>query len=259
MIRSGVRRRASSMRMPPALLDQLLRDGRVQAHGVIGLWEARRNGDDIALLEGGVRIATLHTLRQQGRKTRGRPNRALADYVAHDTPDYIGAFAVGIRTGSLAEDYRRDHDDYNAIMVSALADRLAEAFAERLHERVRKEFWGYVPSESLANTDLIHERYQGIRPAPGYPACPDHTEKRTLWKLMNVEKTTGIRLTDSLAMYPAASVCGLYLAHPEAAYFNVGLIGRDQVADYAARKGLTPQEVEYWLSSRLNYEPDTMQ
>ncbi len=238
-----------------ALLDKLLRAGSMQAHGVIGLWGARRAGDDIVLYEGDTRIATLHMLRQQAKKTRGRPNRALADYVADDMPDYAGAFAVGIHTGTLVEEFKRDHDDYNAIMVSALADRLVEAFAERLHERVRKEYWGYAAEESLSDADLILERYRGIRPAPGYPACPDHTEKRTLWKLMNVEKAVGIRLTESLAMYPASSVCGLYLAHPDAEYFDVGLVGRDQVADYAARKGLTTQEMEYWLSPRLNYEP----
>ena len=187
---------------------------------------------------------------------RDSPNRALADYVAADRMDYVGAFAVCIQAGTLAADFRRDHDDYNAIMVSTLADRLAEAFAERMHERVRKELWGYAPEEDLSNDELILERYHGIRPAPGYPACPDHTEKRTLWQLMNVEETTGIRLTESLAMHPAASVCGLYLAHPDAAYFDVGLIGRDQVKDYATRKGQTREETESWLAPRLNYDPD---
>ena len=236
-----------------ALLDTFLPSGRLRGHGVIGIWRAKRVGDDIAVYDGDVHITTLHTLRQQARKMAGRPNRALADFVASD--DYVGAFAVCIHTGSLIAEYRKNHDDYNAIMVSALADRLAEAFAERLHERVRQEFWGYASSERLSNDDLIKERYRGIRPAPGYPACPDHTEKRTLWELMNVEEATGIQLTESLAMVPVAAVCGIYLAHPESDYFDLGLIGRDQVADYAARKDITTEEVEYWLGTRLNYVP----
>ena len=238
-----------------ALLDRVIAEERMQAHGVLALWEARRTGDDIALLENGSRFAVLHTLRQQSKKTTGRPNRALADFVSATEPDYVGAFAVGIDPGTLVEEFKGDDDDYNAIMASAIADRLAEAFAEKLHQEVRKDLWGYAAREDWTNDDLIRERYRGIRPAPGYPACPDHTEKCTLWELMQVEDRTGIRLTESLAMVPVASVCGLYFAHPEARYFDVGLIGRDQVEDYAARKGITQQEAEYWLSPRLNYEP----
>ncbi len=237
------------------LLTQVLSSGQIQAHGVVGLWSARRQGDDIELYDGQNHLATLHTLRQQAKKTRGRPNRALADFVDSQRQDFAGAFAVGVHTGSLVEEFERDLDDYNAIMVRALADRLAEAFAERLHRHVRTYLWGYAPKESLTAEEIIRERYRGIRPAPGYPACPDHTEKRTLWNLMNIEQTAAIRLTESLAMHPAASVCGIYLAHPEASYFDVGLLGQDQVADYAARKGIAMRDMERWLGPRLNYIP----
>ena len=169
--------------------------------------------------------------------------------------DHIGAFAVtaGIGADEYAAALEAAHDDYGAIMVKALADRLAEAFAERMHERVRQRFWGYAPDESLDNADLIRERYQGIRPAPGYPACPDHTEKGTLWRLLDAERLTGARLTESYAMWPAATVSGYYLAHPGARYFGVGRIGRDQVADYAARKGIAVEEAERWLGPNLGY------
>ena len=230
----------------------------VVANGVCGIWPAMRDGDDIVVNDEESRsqpAAVLHTLRQQSRKTRGRPNRALSDYVPEQN-GYIGAFAVGVDTGTLTMEFKAENDDYQAIMVSALADRLVEAFAERLHQVVRTELWGYAAEEKLTCEDLVAERYQGIRPAPGYPACPDHTEKRILWDLLDVENTTGICLTENLAMIPAASVCGIYIAHPEAAYFDVGLIGRDQVEDYAERKGMQVREIEYWLGSRLNYEPD---
>ncbi len=203
----------------------------------------------------------MHTLRQQARKTPGHPNRALADFVAPKETgiaDYVGAYAVtaGVGIESLVAEFERDHDDYQAILVKALADRLAEAFAERLHERIRRDFWGYAPDEHLTNEARIAESYRGIRPAPGYPACPDHTEKRILWDLMNVEQATGIALTENLAMHPAASVCGIYIAHPEAAYFDAGHFGKDQIDDYAARKGMPVEEVERWLGPRLNYEPE---
>ena len=243
-----------------SLLDQLMEDGSVAARGVLGLWAANSVGDDIEIYGDDSRAspcAVLHTLRQQARKTSGRPNRALADYVApraSGEDDYIGAFAVTIDTGGLVEAFTRDDDDYNAIMVRALADRLAEACAERLHERVRTDYWAYASEERLSVEDIVAERYRGIRPAPGYPACPDHTEKRTLWRLLDVEASAGITLTENLAMVPAASICGVYMAHPEAAYFDVGSIGRDQVEDYARRKGVAIADVEYWLGSRLNYE-----
>ncbi|MDE2732660.1 MAG: methionine synthase [Bacteroidota bacterium] len=240
------------------LLDRLEQEDSCTARGVCGLWPAARDGDDITVFADESRarpLAMLHTLRQQAVKTRGRPNRALADYIAREG-DYVGAFAVTVDTGGLTAAFRAAQDDYQAIMTSALADRLVEAFAEWMHRHVRTRLWGYAPQENLTSLDLIAERYTGIRPAPGYPACPDHTEKRTLWDLMEVEETAGIRLTENLAMVPAASVCGLYIAHPEASYFDLGLIGHDQVQDYAARKGCSVQTCEYWLGSRLNYEPD---
>ena len=206
----------------------------------------------------------LHTLRQQTAKRAGQPNYALADFVAakdsgteNKVQDYVGGFAVSIHgADEFAREFEKTHDDYNAILVKALADRFAEAFAERLHERVRKEFWGYAPDEKLSNDELIRERYRGIRPAPGYPASPDHTEKRILFDLLDAEETAGITLTESYAMYPGAAVSGFYLAHPEARYFGVGKIAKDQVEDYATRKGMTVEEAERWLAPNLSYDPD---
>jgi len=245
------------------LLDRIIEDSRLTARGVYGFWGANSVRDDIDLFVDATRPrvhTVLHILRQQSKKSRGRPNRALADFVAPrktGIQDYIGAFAVTVDESmpSLIQEFEKDHDDYHAIMVRALADRLVEALAERLHECVRTSLWGFAPREKLSNEELIAERYQSIRPAPGYPACPDHTEKRTLWKLMDVEKHAGIVLTENLAMYPAASICGLYLAHPEADYFDVGKLGKDQIQDYAARKGVAVSEMEYWLGARLNYTP----
>jgi 5-methyltetrahydrofolate--homocysteine methyltransferase len=219
-------------------------------------------GDDIELYADASKSAvltTIHTLRQQGVKPEGQANLALADYVApkeSGRTDHVGAFAVtaGIKLEELCSQFDRDHDDYNSIMAKALADRFAEAFAEFLHKRVRSE-WGYGRSENLSNDDLIHEKYRGIRPAPGYPACPDHTEKRLLFDLLRVESSAGIRLTESFAMLPAAAVSGWYFAHPDARYFAVGKIGKDQVEDYARRKGMEHHTVERWLSPNLNYEP----
>jgi len=246
------------------LLDRIIDEKRLTAHGVVGLWPANSTGDDLELYTDETRRAVravLHTLRQQARKTPGHPNRALADFVAPKETglaDYVGAFAVtaGVGIESLVAEFERDHDDYQAILVKALADRLAEAFAERLHERIRRDFWGYAPDEHLTKEARIAEKYRGIRPAPGYPACPDHTEKRILWDLMDVEQATGIALTENLAMHPAASVCGIYIAHPEAAYFDAGHFAKDQIDDYAARKGMPIEEVERWLGPRLNYEPE---
>jgi 5-methyltetrahydrofolate--homocysteine methyltransferase len=202
----------------------------------------------------------FHTLRQQTEKPPDQFNLALADFVAPKAsgiPDYIGAFAVtaGIGLDDLCRAFERDHDDYNAIMAKALADRLAEAYAELLHKRVREE-WGYGRDENLTLDDLIKERYRGIRPAPGYPACPDHTEKRLLFDLLRVEERTGIHLTESFAMLPASSVSGLYFAHPEARYFAVGKIGLDQVQDYQRRKGMDLKTLERWLSPNLAYDPE---
>ncbi|MDQ0324890.1 5-methyltetrahydrofolate--homocysteine methyltransferase [Rhodopseudomonas julia] len=231
--------------------------------GVIGFWPANVVGDDIRLFADETRtteIATLFTLRQQLPKRDGRANVALSDFVApveSGKPDWVGGFVVtaGIEEVAIAERFERDNDDYNAILVKALADRFAEAFAERMHERVRKEFWGYAPNEGLAPDELIGEPYQGIRPAPGYPAQPDHTEKVTLFRLLDAEKSAGVSLTESMAMWPGSSVSGIYLSHPESYYFGVAKVERDQVEDYAARKAMSVPEVERWLGPILNYKP----
>ena len=242
------------------LLDQIVAERAFEARGVVGFWPANADGDDIVLWEDEDRtteVARLHTLRQQMAKTEGKPNTALADFVAPAgvAPDYIGAFAVtaGHGEGAFSKRLRDAGDDYSAIIASALADRLAEAFAERLHQRVRTTLWGYAADEDLAVEDLIGEKYQGIRPAPGYPAQPDHTEKTTLFELLDTEANTGMALTESLAMTPAASVSGLYFAHPHAHYFGVGKIDRDQVEDYARRKGWTLATAERWLGPILHY------
>jgi 5-methyltetrahydrofolate--homocysteine methyltransferase len=203
-------------------------------------------------------LGVVHTLRQQNQKAENLPNFALADFIAPQETgkiDYIGFFAVtaGIGIEKLVEAYEKDHDDYNAIMVKAIADRLAEAFAELMHERTRKEFWGYAKNECLTNEDLIKEKYIGIRPAPGYPACPDHTEKAMIFQLLQATEKVGITLTESYAMYPTAAVSGMYFANPESKYFGLGKIGKDQVEDYAKRKKMTLEEAERWLSPVLNY------
>jgi 5-methyltetrahydrofolate--homocysteine methyltransferase len=243
------------------LLDRMVRERLLTARARFGFLPAASRGDDILLYRDesrGEPHATIHTLRQQSRKSGGRPNLALADFVApveSGVPDYVGCFAVtsGHGLDPVVAAFEAAHDDYNAILAKALADRLAEAFAERLHERVRREFWGYAPDEALDNHALIHEKYQGIRPAPGYPACPDHTEKAVLFALLDAEPCVGIRLTESYAMLPAASVSGYYFWRPEAQYFGVGKIGRDQVEDYARRKQLSVQDVERWLATNLGY------
>jgi len=207
-------------------------------------------------------IARLHFLRQQKGKPSGQSHDCLADFVApkaSGVADYIGAFAVttGLGIEQHVERFQVAHDDYSAILLKALTDRLAEAFAERLHERVRREFWGYARDERLMNPELIREEYRGIRPAPGYPACPDHTEKATLWRLLDVERNAGIRLTESFAMYPAAAVSGCYFSHPEARYFTVGKIDLDQVQNYASRKGISLAEAERWLAPIVGYGTDS--
>ena len=247
-----------------AMLKRLIADRALSANGVIGLFPANSvHDDDIEVYVDETRHelrAVLHTLRQQDEKPPGRPNRSLADFIAprhSGKNDYIGAFAVAIQgTDELAKQYEAKHDDYNAILVKALADRLAEAFAERLHERVRREFWGFATDENLANVALVREEYQGIRPAPGYPACPDHTEKATLFQLIDATKNAGITLTESFAMWPAAAVSGFYFSHPESQYFAVGKLGKDQIEDYARRKGMDVATVEKWLSPNLSYEPE---
>jgi 5-methyltetrahydrofolate--homocysteine methyltransferase len=231
------------------LLAEIIEKRLLQARAVYGFWPAHAEGDDIRL-DGAV----IHTLRQQ-QETNTRENRALADFVSPQG-DYVGGFAVtaGIGIEAIVAKFEKDHDDYNAIMTKALADRLAEALAEKLHRDVRRAW--YAPDEELGSEQLIAEEYRGIRPAPGYPACPDHTEKRTLFDLLGAEPL-GIRLTESFAMLPAASVSGWYFGHPQARYFAVGKIGRDQVVDYAKRKGMTLAEAERWLSPNLAYEPES--
>ncbi|HEU4573100.1 MAG TPA: vitamin B12 dependent-methionine synthase activation domain-containing protein, partial [Candidatus Limnocylindrales bacterium] len=241
----------------------------LEARAVVGFWPAVSTpDDDIAVLDPDRPVtperaltpdralATLHTLRQQHAKTNDRPNLALADFVAPadaGVRDHVGAFAVtaGLGADEAIHAFEAAHDDYSAILLRALADRLAEALAERLHERVRRDLWGYDPTEALSNAELIAERYQGIRPAPGYPAQPDHTEKPAIFRLLEAERRIGVRLTESMAMLPAASVSGLYFWHPQAAYFGVGRIGRDQLEDYARRKGLSVEEMARWLAPNL--------
>ena len=246
------------------LLTRIVADGLLTASGAVGFWPANSVGDDIELYHDESRtraMATIHTLRQQlGRPAGTRVNLALSDFLVPREagyPDYLGGFAITTGHGleAMVAEFEKAHDDYSAILAKALADRLAEAFAERLHERVRRELWGYAPEERLDNAALIREQYQGIRPAPGYPACPDHTEKRTLFELLDATHSIGIRLTESFAMFPAASVSGWYFWRPEARYFGLGRIGRDQVEDYARRKGMSVEEVEHWLASNLGYQP----
>ena len=246
-----------------AMLRQIIADGWFTARAVFGLWPANSEGDDILIFADEARnapIAVLHTLRQQLPRREGRANVALADFVApraSGLADYVGAFAVtaGIGEEAVVDRFKRANDDYSAIMAKALADRLAEALAEYLHRRVRTEFWGYAPDEAFSSTDLIAEKYRGIRPAPGYPAQPDHSEKATLFHLLDGERQIGVRLTESFAMWPGASVCGCYFSHPESYYFGVGRIERDQVEDYAARKNWTSEQAEKWLAPILNYDP----
>jgi len=249
-----------------AMLDKILTERWLTARAVIGFFPANRTGeDDVALYPDEGRESAsmiLHHLRQQGPKPAGKPHHCLADWIApRETgmADYLGAFAVttGIGIDERVAEFERAHDDYSAILLKALADRLAEALAERLHERVRREFWRYAATETLSNEDLIAERYQGIRPAPGYPACPDHTEKGLLWQLLDVAQNADIQLTESFAMTPTAAVSGWYFSHPEARYFGLGRLGRDQVTDYARRKAWTLTEAEKWLAPNLGYEPDS--
>ncbi|BBH15932.1 5-methyltetrahydrofolate--homocysteine methyltransferase MetH [Nocardioides baekrokdamisoli] len=247
-----------------AMLDQLIEEKWLTANGVIGLFPANAVGDDLEVYTDETRTEVrtlLHHLRQQGEHREGVANKALSDYIAPKSTglkDYIGGFAVTAGLGSVDKvmEFKKNLDDYNAILLESIADRLAEAFAERMHERVRKEFWGFAPDEHLSNVELIKEQYAGIRPAPGYPACPEHTEKQTLWELLDVEANAGIELTESMAMWPGASVSGFYFSHPESQYFVVGRLGRDQVAEYAERKGWTLTEAERWLSANLGYDPE---
>jgi len=245
-----------------ALLDLMIEKNLITARGVYGFFPASAVGDDVELYTDDTRgkvLERFHFLRQQANREGSEPCRSLADFIAPKETglsDHIGAFAVtsGIGLKELCDRFRADNDDYNAIMAEAVADRLAEAFTECLHKRVREE-WGYGCEEGLSNADLIQEKYRGIRPAAGYPACPDHTEKGTLWRLLDVQANTGMLITESFAMWPGSSVSGLYFAHPQSRYFSLGKIDRDQVADYHERKGMSVAEVERWLGQNLNYDP----
>lgn len=238
-------------------LNVILTENKFTAKGVFGIFEANQiNHDDIEVRDDGKVLDSFLTLRQQSQKTKGAPNLALADFIAPESSgkkDYIGAFCVttGFGVDEWAAEFEKNLDDYNAIMVKALADRLAEAFAEYLHEKVRKECWGYASGENLSNEELIEEEYKGIRPAPGYPACPDHLEKPTIWKLLDVENNIGVKLTESMAMWPASSVSGYYFAHPESKYFGLGKIKPDQVEDYAKRRGISVQDATKWLGPNI--------
>jgi 5-methyltetrahydrofolate--homocysteine methyltransferase len=253
------------------LLNRIVDEKLYTAKAVFGFWPANSIGDDIVLEVRSQKseveqtknkptnqLTTIHTLRQQSEKPKGEAHYALSDFIAPKETgikDYFGGFAVTTGHGcdELAAQFEADYDDYNSIMAKALADRLAEAFAEKLHELVRKDYWGYAKDENLDSESLIKEKYQGIRPAPGYPACPDHTEKGTLWELLDAENKIGLKLTESFAMYPTAAVSGFYFAHPEARYFGLGKIDKDQVADYAKRKGMDLETAERWLSPNLGY------
>ncbi len=247
------------------LLDRVIEEDWLKPRGVIGLFPANAlPNDSVEVYTDKSReevLTNFHFLRQQKQKPPGRPNRSLVDLVAPKETgleDYIGFFAVTAGTGAdeAARRFEEENDIYNSIMVKALADRIAEAFAELMHERVRKEFWGYAPDEDLDKEDILWEKYRGIRPAPGYPACPEHTEKRTLWDLLDVEENAGITLTESCAMWPGSAVSGYYFSHPESSYFGVAEIGRDQASDYAERKGMTLEEAERWLAPNLAYDPE---
>jgi 5-methyltetrahydrofolate--homocysteine methyltransferase len=240
-----------------AMLDRIVAEKWLVARAVVGLWPANSVGDDVVLADG----TALHFLRQQADKPPERPDFCLADFVAPKDSgrrDWVGGFAVtaGLGIEPHIARFQADHDDYNAILLKALADRLAETLAERIHQRVRKELWGYAADESLDADALIAEKYRGIRPAPGYPACPEHSEKETLFRLLDATANTGITLTDHMAMYPAASVSGWYFSHPGSQYFVVGRVSKEQVADYARRKGVPLRQAERWLASNLDYDPE---
>ena len=239
-----------------AMIKEIIAKQSLKVKAVFGLFEANTiNDDDISVQKKGEEIAVFRTLRQQLKKREGIPNHALADFIAPKDSgkvDYMGAFCVGVfGAQELAESYKAKDDDYNAIMAQAIADRFAEAFAEYLHKQIRTKHWGYAVNEDLSNADLIKETYKGIRPAPGYPACPDHLEKETIWELLEVEKLIGVTLTESLAMWPAAAVSGYYFANPEAKYFGLGKITTDQLEDYAKRKGIEKTVARKWLYPNL--------
>jgi 5-methyltetrahydrofolate--homocysteine methyltransferase len=236
------------------MLDNMIAEQWLKAKGVVGFWKANSDGDDVQVTDNNE-TCRLSFLRQQIKKAAGQPNLSLADFIAPATSgysDYIGAFAVTIHgIEPHIKKMEAAHDDYSKIMLQALADRLAEAFAEALHHHTRTTWWGYQPNEQLSNEDLIQEKYMGIRPAPGYPACPDHTEKYKLFSLLNATESAGIQLTENLAMFPASSVCGWYIAHPQSQYFGIGKIQRDQLENYSSRKNMPLEDAERWLRPNL--------
>jgi 5-methyltetrahydrofolate--homocysteine methyltransferase len=237
-----------------AMLDKLIAEKWLTAKGVVGFWDANKTAPDTVVLKDtdGKELYKLESLRQQQKKAANQPNFSLADFISPVKDDYMGAFAVSIHgIEPHLKAFADNHDDYNKIMLQAIADRLAEAFAEVLHLRTRKEFWGYAADETMAVSELVKEEYQGIRPAPGYPACPDHTEKLKLFDLLKATENAGITLTESLAMYPGAAVCGWYFSHPQSTYFGIGKITDDQLQDYAQRKGMSIEEATKWLSPIL--------
>jgi 5-methyltetrahydrofolate--homocysteine methyltransferase len=241
-----------------AMLAEIVKEKKIKLRGVVGLFPARKKGaDDIEVLStsGKDSLGILHTLRQQAEKREDQSSWALADFISPQD-DFVGMFAVNAGDGvdQLAKHYEEDLDDYSSIMLKAVADRLAEGFAEYLHWRVRKDYWGYAPDENLSEKEIVREKYQGIRPAAGYPACPDHTEKQTIWDCLNVESNIGLKLTESFAMSPGSSVSGLYFSHPKSRYFGLGKISKDQVLDYAQRKGWSVDQTEKWLGPNLNYQ-----
>lgn len=240
------------------MLAEIIKEKKIKLRGVVGLFPARKKGaDDIEVLStsGKDSLAVLHTLRQQAEKREDQSSWALADFISPQD-DFVGMFAVNAGDGvdQLAKQYEEDLDDYSSIMLKAVADRLAEGFAEYLHWRVRKDYWGYAPDENLSEKEIVREKYQGIRPAAGYPACPDHTEKQTIWDCLQVESNIGLKLTESFAMSPGSSVSGLYFSHPKSRYFGLGKISKDQVLDYAQRKGWSVDQTEKWLGPNLNYQ-----
>jgi len=240
-----------------AMLEKIIAEKWLQAKAVCGIWSANSRGDDVVLKEGG----NLHFLRQQAEKPEERANFCLADFIAPENSgldDFIGGFAVNAGTGiePFIKKFEADYDDYSSIMLKALADRFAEASAEWCHRKMRKEIWGYAADENLGNEDLIREQYRGIRPAPGYPACPEHSEKAKLFELLDAEKNIGLALTENYAMYPASSVSGYYFSHPGSQYFVVGRLSREQVVDYGKRKGVSLAQAERWLAANLDYDPD---
>ncbi len=246
------------------LLDQIGKEKRFRPRAVLGFWPANSSGDDIEIYKDNSRteiVSTFHTLRQQRDKGENETYLALSDYVAPKETgieDYIGGFVVtsGEEVEEFSDSFKEKHDDYSAIMVQALGDRIAEALAEMMHKKAR-DIWGYGKDENLSPEDIIKEKYRGIRPAPGYPACPDHTEKAILWQILDVDKNIGVSLTENYAIYPPSSVAGLYFCHPESKYFHVGLLARDQIQEYAERKGMSVSDVEKWLRPNLGYDTST--